>query len=101
MPRCRACNAPVVFITSAKGRPMICETKVRREWILPTRLADAADRGTLSRIALTLVDGTVRAGYIVGEGWAGAQLTIGRESHFGSCPQREKFRRWVVSQFDS
>lgn len=92
-PTCRGCGAPVVWITSPKGRPMICDARVRSEWILLTSLADDVEKKTLPRIALTTSSGQVVAGYIVGEGDSRARATLGRESHFGSCPNRQTFRK--------
>lgn len=93
MVTCRGCKAPVAWITSPKGRPMIVDRPVLREWILPTAQATDLEKATLRRVSLTRDDGTVSAGYAIGEGDPRAQLVHGRVSHWATCPGRQAFRK--------
>lgn len=81
---CRSCDAEVVWITSRKGKPMICNAQLIQGIEDP--------QGTLR---LILSDGSVkRARPLRGrEPHIGQPFVEGRVSHWATCPQAGEWRR--------
>lgn len=69
---CRGCNAPVVWIKSSFGKPMICNAEP---------VTSTGVMGLLMVLENGVVVKNPRAGL------------VGHESHFASCPDAKKFRR--------
>lgn len=89
---CRRCNAPIVFVTSAKsGKPIPCDpTPVR---IVPVSKEDARAIRHIPLISGVNDDGAVVRGVEATADSPAAAVVAVRISHFGTCPHAAEFRK--------
>lgn len=83
--RCQRCEAPIVFITSVRGRPSPCN---------PEQIAIvAADVPKPDRVSGMTDDGEVVAGRIATADDPPNVVVLIRISHFATCPSAASFRK--------
>jgi hypothetical protein len=76
---CRACDAPIEFVTTESGNKMPVDA---------VRVLVVEEPG--AKLRMVLDDGRVVAARLVRDGEAGVSA---RASHFSTCPEADKFRR--------
>ncbi len=89
MPRCRGCGAPIEFIRTEAGKSIPVDAGPWME----------VDEGALGEGRRTIVtsDGRVVSGVLISTNTRPQDPehghAVGRQSHFATCPEADRFRR--------
>ncbi len=89
---CQSCAQPLVWVHSARGRPIPCDPAPRTVFV-PSRAMPVL--GDL--VAVVTEAGTIQRGYDLGlplreDLSTQGVLVTGRVSHFATCPERAAWR---------
>jgi hypothetical protein len=89
---CRGCRAPIVWVVMREsGRPMPCDPDLVEAWI------DETAGKAATTLALVTEDGAMRIGRplsdMPADGAPTAERVTGRVPHWGTCPDRARFKR--------